>query len=94
MKGQRRKKIKWTGWSMVLAASLFVLIFSYIPMIQAFVLSLQTGKGANLKFAGFDNYIRMVRQHFLGNIRKYIVLCGGTDSDYDFACACDGGFVK
>lgn len=49
MKGQRRKKIKWTGWSMVLAASLFVLIFSYIPMIQAFVLSLQTGKGANLK---------------------------------------------
>ena len=61
MKGQRRKKIKWTGWSMVLAASLFVLIFSYIPMIQAFVLSLQTGKGANLKFAGFDNYIRMVQ---------------------------------
>ena len=28
MKGQRRKKIKWTGWSMVLAASLFVLIFA------------------------------------------------------------------
>ena len=78
MKGQRRKKIKWTGWSMVLAASLFVLIFSYIPMIQAFVLSLQTGKGANLKFAGFDNYIRMVQDSTfwvtLGNTLFYAVV--------------------
>lgn len=51
MKGQRRKKIKWTGWSMVLAASLFVLIFSYIPMIQAFILSLQTGNAYSAKSA-------------------------------------------
>lgn len=78
MKGQRRKKIKWTGWSMVLAASLFVLIFSYIPMIQAFILSLQTGKGANLKFAGFDNYIRMLQDSTfwvtLGNTLFYAVI--------------------
>lgn len=44
---------------MVAVASVFVLFFSYIPMIQAFILSLKTGKGANLTFAGFANYIRM-----------------------------------
>lgn len=42
-------------------ASVFVLFFSYIPMIQAFVLSLKTGKGANLTFSGFANYARMLQ---------------------------------
>lgn len=58
----KRKKGNYflSGWSMVAIASLFVLVFSYIPMIQAFFLSLQTGKGVNLKFSGFDNYIRMM----------------------------------
>lgn len=46
---------------MIFVASALVLFFSYIPMIQAFFLSLQTGKGANLKFAGLDNYVRMLQ---------------------------------
>lgn len=54
------KRNRLTGWSMVALASAFVLIFSYIPMIQAFILSLKTGKGANLQFAGFSNYVRMM----------------------------------
>lgn len=57
---KEKKKYHWTGWSMVFMAAAFVLIFSYIPMIQAFILSLKTGKGANLNFAGADNYIRMI----------------------------------
>lgn len=58
----KRKKGNYflSGWSMVAIASIFVLVFSYIPMIQAFFLSLQTGKGVNLKFSGFANYIRMM----------------------------------
>ncbi|KAF1299639.1 lactose ABC transporter permease [Enterococcus sp. JM4C] len=44
---------------MVSIASIFVLIFSYIPTFQALILSLKTGKGANLEFSGFANYIRM-----------------------------------
>ena len=44
---------------MVAAASALVLIFSYVPMVQAFFLSFQTGKGENLKFGGAANYIRM-----------------------------------
>lgn len=59
MRKERKKKQNLTGWSMVAVASVFVLFFSYIPMIQAFILSLKTGKGANLTFAGFANYIRM-----------------------------------
>lgn len=49
------------GWTMVMAASVLVLIFSYIPMIQAFILSLQTGKGNNLTFAGAANYARLLK---------------------------------
>lgn len=60
MKAQGKSKYCLTGWSMVMIASAMVLIFSYIPMIQAFILSLKTGKGANLKFSGLDNYVRMV----------------------------------
>lgn len=46
---------------MVAVASVFVIVFSYIPMIQAFFLSLQTGKGANLEFNGLANYARMLK---------------------------------
>ena len=60
MKINGKSKYRLTGWSMVMIASALVLIFSYIPMIQAFMLSLKTGKGANLKFSGWANYVRMI----------------------------------
>jgi lactose/L-arabinose transport system permease protein len=55
----KTKKYSLSGWSMVAIASVLVLIFSYVPMVQALILSFQTGKGANLKFSGLANYIRM-----------------------------------
>lgn len=54
-----KKKKSRIGWSMVLVASALILAFSYIPMVQAFLLSLKTGKGNNLQFGGIANYIRM-----------------------------------
>lgn len=78
MKVQTKMKPRLTGWSMVIIASAFVLIFSYIPMIQAFLLSLQTGKGANLSFSGIANYIRMFHDKTfwltLGNTLLYAVV--------------------
>ena len=78
MKTQGKKKYHLTGWSMVMIASVLVLAFSYIPMIQAFLLSLQTGKGANLKFSGLDNYIRMIHDSTfwttMGNTLLYAVI--------------------
>lgn len=63
---------------MVIAASVFVLVFSYVPMIQAFVLSLKTGKGANLTFNGLANYTRMLKDSVfwktIGNTLFYAVI--------------------
>lgn len=56
-----KDRYRLTGWSMILLASALILFFSYIPMIQAFILSLQTGKGANLQFDGLANYARMLQ---------------------------------
>lgn len=49
---------KW-GWLFVGLGSLLIVIFVFVPMLQAFILSLQSGPGTQLKFAGLDNYIRM-----------------------------------
>ncbi len=67
-----------TGWSMVVIAAGFILFFSYIPMIQAFFLSLKTGKGANLQFDGLANYARMLKDKVfwttLGNTLLYAAI--------------------
>lgn len=63
---------------MVMIASVLVVIFSYIPMVQAFVLSLNTGKGANLSFGGAANYIRLLKDSVfwtsMGNTLLYAVV--------------------
>lgn len=78
MKTLGKKKYCLTGWSMVMVAAAFVLIFSYIPMIQAFILSLQKGKGANLKFSGLANYARLLQDETfrttIGNTLLYAVI--------------------
>ncbi len=50
-----------TGWSMVIVSGVLVIAFSYLPMIQAFFLSLQSGKGNNLSFNGVGNYINLLK---------------------------------
>jgi lactose/L-arabinose transport system permease protein len=56
----KKKRVVFVAWSMLFLAAFFILVFSYIPMIQAFFLSLKTGKGANLTFHGLANYKRML----------------------------------
>lgn len=78
MLNKGRLKFKLTGWSMIVIAAAFVLFFSYVPMIQAFFLSLKTGKGANLEFNGLANYARMLKDQVfwttLGNTLLYAVI--------------------
>ncbi|WP_344818997.1 sugar ABC transporter permease [Microbacterium soli] len=45
----RRRNL--TGWGFLLPAALLITLFSFVPMIQAFVLALQTGRGARLGWA-------------------------------------------
>ena len=55
------KKGNIARWSMIVIAAICVMIFSYIPTISAFLLSFRTGKGANLQFNGFANYLRLIK---------------------------------
>src|SRR5665647_232587 len=53
------KKQSMTGWVFLAPAVLLIAIFSFVPMVQALLLSFQSGKGANLSWSGAYNYIRM-----------------------------------
>ncbi|WKK72417.1 sugar ABC transporter permease [Rathayibacter oskolensis] len=61
MTGERRRSL--TGWAFLLPASLLILLVSFLPMAQAFLLSLQTGRGANLSYAEpfWLNYERLLQ---------------------------------
>nr|WP_152663518.1 sugar ABC transporter permease [Paenibacillus wulumuqiensis] len=48
-----------TGWMFVGVAALLIFIFFFYPMLQALILSFQTGTGMNLKFNGLANYTRL-----------------------------------
>jgi lactose/L-arabinose transport system permease protein len=45
----RRRNL--TGWGFLLPAALLITLLSFVPMIQAFILSLQTGRGSRLNWA-------------------------------------------
>lgn len=54
-----RTKTKLTGWTFVGISTFMISVFYFYPMIQAFILSLQSGAGTNLSFVGLDNYKRV-----------------------------------
>lgn len=61
MKGSGKKlslerRHNLTGWVFLIPATALIAWMSFYPMIQAFILSLQTGLGINLKFGGLTNY--------------------------------------
>lgn len=60
-KGGLERKIRRKGWLFVLPATLLIVVLSFYPMVQAFLLSLQSGKGNALKWTGFTNYTRLLR---------------------------------
>lgn len=65
------------GWAFVLPGALLVTLFSFYPMVAAFVTSLQSGRGARLSFSGFANYERLftdpVFRQALGNTLLYLL---------------------
>lgn len=54
-----RWKASIVGWSFVIVAVLMIALFYFYPMIQALLLSFQTGTGSNLTFNGLGNYRRL-----------------------------------
>lgn len=55
--GVRRRNL--TGWLFLLPATILIFAMSFYPMVQAFILSFQTGVGNNLRWGGFSNYTRL-----------------------------------
>ena len=53
------KKHNLTGWAFLVPAVMLIIAMNFIPMVQAFILSLKTGVGANLRWGGIINYVRM-----------------------------------
>jgi lactose/L-arabinose transport system permease protein len=72
------KKYDLWGWFFVSPAALLIFIFSFYPMVQAFILSLQSGMGNNLRFSGIRNYIRIFEDgtflSSVANVFQYLLI--------------------
>lgn len=55
------KKENITGWAFLAPAVILIAIMSFIPMIQAFILSFQKSNGVASSWVGLDNYTRMFK---------------------------------
>ncbi|WP_416151776.1 carbohydrate ABC transporter permease [Salipaludibacillus sp. HK11] len=62
------------GWSFVLLSVLLISIFYFYPMVQALILSFQSGAGTNLEYVGIDNYIRLFSDTtFLTSLKNTVI---------------------
>ncbi|PAF16615.1 carbohydrate ABC transporter permease [Terribacillus saccharophilus] len=69
-----RLKNTLIGWSFVAVASLLIGIFYFFPMVQALIMSFQSGTGVNLSFVGFENYIRLFQDPvFLTTVKNTVI---------------------
>lgn len=50
---------KKVGWLFIIISVIAISIFNFYPMVQAFLLSFQSGMGANLEYTGLDNWKRL-----------------------------------
>lgn len=73
-------KQRAAGWMFLAPATIMIAIMSFYPMIRAFIISLQTGAGANMRFADpiFSNYKRIladkVFQQSIANTFLYLII--------------------
>ena len=73
-------KQKAAGWAFLTPATLMIVVMSFYPMVRAFIISLQTGTGANMRFAEriFSNYKRMLADKVfiqsIGNTFLYLLI--------------------
>jgi len=75
-KKQINHKLKSTviGWSFISLAAIMICVFYFYPMIQALLLSFQSGTGANLEFVGIENYTRLFKDPtFLTALKNTVI---------------------
>ena len=73
-------KQKAAGWGFLLPATILIFVMSFYPMVRAFIMSLQTGSSANMKWASpiTFNYTRMFKDQLfmrsVGNTFLYLII--------------------
>lgn len=55
------QKKNLTGWLFLVPATFLILWMSFYPMLKALLLSFKTGTGIHMEWAGFYNYMRMLK---------------------------------
>ena len=53
------KSMKSNGWAFIMPAMVMIGLFMIYPILSSLWMSLQTGRGMNLSFGGFDNLLRL-----------------------------------
>ena len=59
-RGSLKRKYNIIGWSFTTISIVAITTLVFYPMVQAFILSLMSGAGNNLKFVGINNYKRLL----------------------------------
>ena len=68
------------GWVFLAPATILIAVMAFWPMIQAFIMSLQTGSSANMQWSDpiFNNYTRMFQDKLflrsVGNTFLYLII--------------------
>lgn len=61
-------------WKFIALPVLLIVIFGFYPMVQAFLLSFQSGKGTAIHFSGIDNYIKLFHDSlFLEAVKNTLI---------------------
>lgn len=55
------QKHNLTGWTFLMPAAVLIVAMSFVPMVQALILSFKTGIGNNMTYTGITNYTRMFK---------------------------------
>ena len=58
-KSALQKKYDTVGWLFTILSIVLIVLFVFYPMVQAFIISLKSGMGSNLRFVGLANYKRL-----------------------------------
>ncbi|XBX09992.1 sugar ABC transporter permease [Enterocloster clostridioformis] len=66
-----QQKQRFTGWLFLAPGVLLIVVLSFVPAIQALLISFKTGTGTNMRWCGFGNYIRIFQdQVFIQSIKN------------------------
>jgi lactose/L-arabinose transport system permease protein len=72
----RSLRIKNTaiGWSFIALATVLICLFYFYPMVQALIMSMQSGTGTNLTFVGLENYVRLLKDPtFITTVKNTVI---------------------